>query len=227
VLYLVFNEGYATSGGGQLLDVSLTREAIRLARQLRRMRPDDAEIAGLLALMLLTDARREARTDDGGDLVPLEHQDRSRWDEQAIAEGAALLEDVLPSGQLGPFQIQAAIAAVHDEAPTWADTDWLQITMLYRMLDQIAPSPTVTLNFAVAIGMAHGPEAGLERIEPLLDIPEMRSHHRTHAVRAHLLEMAGRNQEAAGAYAHAAQLTASIPEQRYLNDRARNSAQMG
>ncbi len=154
VLYLVFNEGHATSGGGQLLDLSLTGEAIRVARQLRRGRPDDAEVGGLLALMLLTDARRAARTDAGGDLVPLEHQDRGRWDGRAIAEGVALVEDMLVSGPVGPFQIQAAIAAVHDEAPTWADTDWLQITMLYRMLDQTAPSPTVTLNLAVAVGMA-------------------------------------------------------------------------
>ena len=126
---------------------------------------------------------------------------------------------------MGAFQIQAAIAAVHDEAPTWADTDWLQITMLYRMLDRTAPSPMVTLNLAVATGMAHGPAAGLDCVEPLLDLPEMQRHHRTHAVRAHLLEMAGRHQEAAAAYAHAARLTASIPEQRYLNGRARSSSQ--
>ena len=225
VLYLVFNEGYATSAGGDLIDVSLTREAIRLVRQLRRARPDDNEIVGLLALMLLTDARRGARTDPAGDLIPLEHQDRGRWDGQAIAEGVALVEEVLPSGRVGAFQIQAAIAAIHDEAPTWADTDWLQITMLYRMLDRTAPGPMVTLNLAVATGMAHGPDAGLERVDPLLDLPEMQRHHRTHAVRAHLLEMAGRHQEAAAAYAHAARLTASIPEQRYLNGRSRNSAQ--
>lgn len=226
VLYLVFNEGYTTSGGNHLLDVSLTREAIRLTRQLRRVRPDDAEVGGLLALMLLTDARREARTDAAGDLVPLEHQDRGRWHGHAIAEGVALLEDVLPKGQVGPFQIQAAIAAIHDEAPTWPDTDWLQITMLYRMLNQTVPSPTVTLNLAVALGMAHGPRAGLDQIEPLLELPEMRRYHRTHAVLAHLLEMAGRHQEATEAYAYAARLTASIPEQRYLNERARRSAQM-
>ena len=226
VLYLVFNEGYATSGGNQLLDVSLTREAIRLTRQLRRVRPDDAEIGGLLALMLLTDARREARTDGNGDLVPLERQDRSRWDGQAIAEGVALLEELLPKGQVGPFQLQAAIAAIHDEALTWSDTDWLQITALYRMLERAVPSPTVILNLAVAVGMAHGPEAGLHQMEPLLHMPQMRRYHRTHAVLAHLLEMAGRYEEAAGAYAHAARLTASIPEQRYLNERASRSAQI-
>ncbi len=220
VLYLVFNEGYATSGGDHLVDVSLTHEAIRLARELRRARPEDDEVAGLLALMLLTDARRAARTDADGGLVRLADQDRSRWDAGAIAEGVSLLEQVLTRGQVGPFQLQAAIAAVHDEAPTWADTDWLQITMLYRMLDQVAPSATVTLNAAVAVGMAHGAEAGLDLLEPLLCAAGMRRHHRLHAVRAHLLEMAGRPDEACESYALAARLTASIPEQRYLNERA-------
>jgi len=220
VLYLVFNEGYTRSSGTELLDVSLTDEAIGLTRQLQQTCPDDAEAAGLLALMLLTDARRPARTDVHGDLVPLEHQDRSRWDRHAIAEGVAILEKVLPEGAVGPFQLQAAIAAVHDEAPTWADTDWLQIAMLYRMLDQVAPSPTVTLNLAVAVGMAHGAEAGLAMLEPLLQRPDLSRHHRVYAVRAHLLEMAGRHGQAAEAYARAARLAASIPEQRYLNARA-------
>ncbi len=219
VLYLVFNEGYTASAGDRLLDVALTREAIRVTRALRRV-SDDPEVAGLLALMLLTDARRPARTDAAGDLVPLEHQDRSRWDAAAIAEGVALVERALPAGRVGPFQLQAAVAAVHDEAPTWADTDWLQITVLYRMLERVAPSPMVTLNAAVAVGMAHGPRAGLAHLEPLLDRPELRRHHRLHAVRAHLLEMAGRPAEAAAAFALAASLTASIPEQRYLNRRA-------
>ncbi len=219
VLYLVFNEGYAASAGDRLLDVALTREAIRVTRALRRV-SDDPEVAGLLALMLLTDARRPARTDAAGDLVPLEHQDRSRWDRAAIAEGVALLERALPDGRVGPFQLQAAVAAVHDEAPTWADTDWLQITVLYRMLERVAPSPVVTLNAAVAVGMAHGAPAGLAHLEPLLDRPDLRRHHRLHAVRAHLLERAGRPEEAAAAFALAASLTASIPEQRYLNRRA-------
>ncbi len=219
VLYLIFNEGYAASGGDRLVDVALTREAIRVTGALRRV-SDDPEVAGLLALMLLTDARRPARTDAAGDLVPLERQDRSRWDAAAIAEGVALVEQALPDGPVGPFQLQAAIAAVHDEAPTWADTDWLQITVLYRVLERVAPSPVVTLNAAVAVGMAHGPRAGLAHLEPLLDRPELRRHHRLHAVRAHLLEMAGRPDEAAAAFALAASLTASIPEQRYLNRRA-------
>lgn len=140
------------------------------------------------------------------------------WSGDRRGSGAAA--EHAAEGEVGPFQLQAAIAAVHDEAPTWPDTDWLQITMLYRMLDQMAPSPTVTLNLAVAVGMAHGPEAGLQHLEPLLDSPEMRRHHRPHAVLAHLLEMVGRYQEAAEAYAYAARLTASIPEQRYLNERA-------
>jgi predicted RNA polymerase sigma factor len=224
VLCLVFNEGYTRSSGTQLLDVSLTDEAIRLTRQLQRTCPDVAEAAGLLALMLLTDARRPARMDANGDLIPLEHQDRSRWDRHAIGEGVAILEKVLPEGAVGPFQLQAAIAAVHDEAPTWADTDWLQIAMLYRMLDRVAPSPTVTLNLAVAVGMAHGAEAGLAVLEPLLERPGLSRHHRVYAVRAHLLEMAGRHGQAAEAYAHAARLAASIPEQRYLNGRAAAAA---
>jgi RNA polymerase sigma factor (sigma-70 family) len=220
VLYLVFNEGYATSSGDRLVDVSLTREAIRLVRELRERVPGDAEVAGLLALMLLTDARAAARTDSRGDLVPLEHQDRSRWDPAAIREGVAILEQVLPHERVGLFQLQAAIAAVHADAPTWADTDWLQITILYRLLDRAAPSPTVSLNLAVAVGMAHGAEAGLAVVEPLRHTAGMERHHRLHAVRAHLLEAAGRPSEALEAYAGAARLTTSLPEQRYLNGRA-------
>ncbi len=227
VLYLVFNEGYAASAGAELVDVSLTHEAIRLTRELRRARPDDDEVAGLLALMLLTDARRAARIDADGGLVPLADQDRGRWDVGAVAEGVSLVEQVLPRGPVGPFQLQAAIAAVHDEAPTWADTDWLQITMLYRMLDQVAPSATVTLNAAVALGMALGAEAGLDLLQPLLGAPGMARHHRLYAVQAHLLEMAGRPDEASESYARAARLTASIPEQRYLNGRADRSRAAG
>jgi predicted RNA polymerase sigma factor len=223
VLYLIFNEGYAASAGPALLDVSLTREAIRVTRELHRV-SDDPEVAGLLALMLLTDARRPARTDADGELVPLERQDRTRWDAGSIAEGVQLLSATLPRGPVGPYQIQAAIAAVHDEAPTWAGTDWVQITMLYRMLEQAAPSPVVTLNAAVAVGMAHGPEAGLAHLQPLLDQPALRRHHRLPAVRGHLLELAGRTAEAAEAYALSASLTASIPEQRYLHRRAQACA---
>lgn len=219
VLYLIFNEGYATSGGDQLVDVSLTGEAIRLTRILRRQVPADTEIAGLLALMVLTDARTGARTDSRGDLIPLAHQDRSRWDSALLAEGIAILTDVLPRGQVGPFQLQAAIAAVHAEAATAADTDWKQIVVLYRMLARVAPGPMVTLNMAVAVGMSDGPAAGLALVEPLLALPTMQRHHRTHAVRAHLLDMAGRRDEASSAFATAARLTTSVPEQRYLNAR--------
>lgn len=236
VLYLVFNEGYTTSRGLDLVDVSLTGEAIRLARRLHAAVSDPGqgvnraqapEAAGLLALMLLTDARRPARTDAAGDLVPLEYQDRRRWDRSAIAEGVALVEEVLPHGRVGPFQLQAAIAAVHDESPTWGDTDWLQIAMLYRMLDGIAPNPVTTLGLAVAVGMAHGPAAGLDVVRPLEARREVANHHRLHAVRAHLLDMAGRHEEAVEAYRLAARLTASIPEQRYLNARAVASSRPG
>lgn len=217
VLYLVFNEGYTTSGGPSLLDVWLTAEALRLTRMLHQMWPDHTEAAGALALMVLTNSRTPTRTDAVGNLVPLAEQNRSRWDRAAIAEGVALLEQTLPRGHTGPFQLQAAIAAVHAEAPSWEETDWLQITMLYRMLQQQAPSPTVTLNLAVAVGMAHGPQAGLSSLEPLTELPEMQRGHRFHAVRAHLLELTGRRAEAADAYALAARRTSSIPEQRYLN----------
>ncbi|WP_344742608.1 RNA polymerase sigma factor, partial [Microlunatus spumicola] len=221
VLHLVFNEGYAASAGTALLDTSLTAEAVRLTRTLHRALPDHDEVAGALALMLLTAAREATRVDDRGDLVPLAEQDRSRWDADLVAEGVALLEDVLPRGHLGRFQLQAAIAAVHAEAPTWADTDWRQISLLYGMLERLAPGPAVTLNRAVAVGMALGPREGLALVEPLLDEPAMARHHRTHAVRAHLLEMAGDREGALAAYATAARLTASIPEQRYLNSRVR------
>ena len=220
VLHLVFNEGYTTSVGPALVDASLTTEAVRLTRGLLAALPDHDEVAGALALMLLTSARAPARTDGRGDLVPLAEQDRGRWDPASIREGVALLERVLPRGHLGRYQLQAAIAAVHDEAPAWAETDWRQISLLYAMLERLAPSPAVTLNRAVAVGMALGPEEGLAVLEPLLEHPTMRGHHRTHAVRAHLLEMAGDAAGAAEAYARAARATASIPEQRYLNARA-------
>jgi RNA polymerase sigma factor (sigma-70 family) len=221
VLYLVFNEGYTRSAGHALLDTAMTSEAIRLARELRRQLPDHDEVAGMLALMLLTQSRQAARTDHGGDLIPLADQDRQAWDAALIAEGVAIVEEVLPRGHVGPFQVQAAIAAVHAEAPTWAVTDWPQISLLYRMLEQLTPSPAVTLNRAVAVGMAEGPGPGLQIIDGLLEDPTMQRHHRTYAVRAHLLEMAGDRPGAARDYARAAQLTASWPEQRYLNSRAR------
>jgi predicted RNA polymerase sigma factor len=219
VVYLIFNEGYTASGGTRLMDVPLAREAIRLTRELRALLPSHDEVAGLLALMLLTDARTAARTDAHGDLVPLELQDRTQWDQSLIREGVDILEEVLPRGPVGAFQLQAAIAAVHAEAVTWDDTDWPQITALYRMLERAAPSQTVTLNLAVAVGMADGPLAGLALVDPLVDDPVGQRHHRTHAVRAHLLEMAGRREEAVEEYAAAARLTTNLPEQRYLNAR--------
>ncbi|GAA2166918.1 MULTISPECIES: RNA polymerase sigma factor [Glycomyces] len=225
VLYLIFNEGYAASGGADLVDVSLTAEAIRLARELRRRLPSDTETAGLLALMLLTEARRAARTDGRGDLVPLADQDRSRWDRALVAEGVALLEAALPSGPVGPFQLQAAIAAVHDEAGAYADTDWLQIAELYRMLQAAAPGPVVTMNRAVAVAMTEGPDAGLAMLDPLLREPALERAHRLHAVRAHLLERAGRLPEARDAFHEAARLATSTPEQRYLLKKAATIAE--
>jgi RNA polymerase sigma factor (sigma-70 family) len=222
VLYLVFTEGHTSTTGADLQDVVLADEAIRVTRQLHARLPHDGEVAGLLALMLITDARRAARVRADGSLVPLAEQDRSRWDQRAIREGVALLERALPTGRVGPFQLQAAIAAVHAESAAAAATDWAQIEILYRMLGDLAPSPVVTLNHAVAVGMAHGPQAGLARLEPLLQDRQMIKHHRLHAVRGHLLEMAGCQDEARDSYAMAARLATSIPEQRYLNGKARS-----
>jgi len=217
VLYLVFTEGHTSTGGAGLVDVELADEAIRLTRRLHERLPHDGEVAGLLALMLLTDARRAARVRDDGSLVPLAEQDRARWDETRIREGVALVEGALPTGPVGPFQLQAAIAAVHAEAGRADDTDWAQIETLYGMLSDLAPGPVVTLNRAVAVAMVDGPAAGLNMLDPLLEDPQMRRHHRLHAVRAHLLEMDGRVEEARAGYALAARLATSIPEQRYLN----------
>ncbi|HEU5000558.1 MAG TPA: sigma-70 family RNA polymerase sigma factor [Lapillicoccus sp.] len=219
VLYLVFNEGYARTTGPRLVETSLTEEAIRLTRQLHAYLPDHDEVAGALALMLLTHARRDARVDGRGDLVPLAEQDRTRWDATDIAEGVAILEAVLPRGHVGAYQLQAAIAAVHVEATRYEDTDWNQIVVLYGMLAEVAPSPAVTLNRAVAVGMASGPEAGLAALEPLVDDPTLRRYHRLPAVRAHLLELAGDRAAAEAEYARAAELTSSWPEQRYLASR--------
>ncbi len=216
VLYLLFNEGYTRTTGEALLDTSLTGEAVRLTRRL----PDHDEVSGALALMLLTRAREPARTGPRGELIPLAEQDRGLWRAEDVAEGVAILERVLPRGPVGRFQLQAAIAAVHAEAASYADTDWAQIRVLYDMLERVAPGPAVTLNRAVAVGMADGPEQGLAIVDALLEDPRMDRHHRTHAVRAHLLELAGDPAAAAGEYARAAGLTASVPEQRYLNARA-------
>ncbi len=221
VLYLVFTEGHTATSGRVLTDVSLTDEAIRLTRQLHRQLPDLDEVTGLLALMLLTDARRAARTRADGSLVPLAEQDRSAWDRGAIAEGVRLVEAVLPNGPVGPYQLQAAIAAVHDEAVRAEDTDWVQIEALYRMLADLVPGPFVTLNHAVAVAHTDGPEAALAMVGPLSAAPALRRNHRLHAVRAHLLEMAGREADARVEYLAAASLATSIPEQRYLHERAR------
>jgi predicted RNA polymerase sigma factor len=220
VLYLIFTEGHTATTGTGLSEVSLADEAIRLTRQLHRHLPAVGEVTGLLALLLLTDARRAARTRPDGSLVPLASQDRSLWDRERIAEGVRLIEAALPTGPVGPYQLQAAIAAVHAEAPRAADTDWAQIETLYRMLGAIAPGPMVELNHAVAVAMVDGPAAGLAMLEPLLGDRQLRRHHRLHAVHAHLLEMDGREGEARAAYATAARLATSIPEQRYLNDKA-------
>jgi predicted RNA polymerase sigma factor len=220
VLYLVFTEGHTASSGASLQRVELSAEALRLARQLRAAVPDDGEVAGLLALMLLTDARRPARSTAEGNLVPLAEQDRSRWDAAMIAEGTALLDATLPVAEIGPYQLQAAIAAVHDTAPTAADTDWRQILGLYELLTVVAPGPMVTLNRLVAVAMVHGPEAGLAGLDAAAEDPALAVHHRVAAVRAHLLELAGDAPAARAAYLEAARLTLSAPERRYLESRA-------
>ncbi|MEV4416055.1 DUF6596 domain-containing protein [Catellatospora sp. NPDC049609] len=220
VLYLIFNEGYAATTGPDLTAPQLSDEAIRLTRWLRRLLPDDAEVAGLLALMLLTDARRPARTAPDGSLVPLAEQDRSRWDAARIAEGVALVSEALPRGQVGPYQLQAAIAAVHDESPAMADTDWPQILALYELLEQVAPSPAVTMNRAVAVGHVIGPRAGLDLLSTLDADTRVRDHHRLLATRAHLLEQAGDHPAAAAAFRAAAARATSLPERRHLTTRA-------
>ena len=220
VLYLIFNEGYTASSGPDLQRAHLTTEAIRLARELHRLLPGDGEVAGLLALLLLTDARRPARSRPDGSLVPLAEQDRSRWDADAIAEGLALSSSALARAPIGPYQLQAAIAAVHDEAARADDTDWRQILVLYELLAQVAPSPVVTLNHAVALAMVRGPQAGLELLATLDSDGRMAGTHRLEAVRAHLLELAGDTAAARERYRAAARRTTSLPEQRYLEGRA-------
>ena len=217
VCLLVFNEGYARTDGTQLVGADLVGEAIRVTRLLHAALPDHDEVAGALALMLLTDARTPARVDVRGDLVPLRDQDRTLWRGDLVAEGTAILERVLPRGFVGRYQVQAAIAAVHAEAPSWHDTDWPQIAVLYEMLDSLAPGPTVTLNRAVAVAMTSGPRAGLAMVDALLvEHPEMGRRHRPHAVRGHLLAELGDGDRAVEELRLAATLTASRPEQRYL-----------
>ena len=227
VLYLIFNEGYTASEGAALHRVELTSEAIRLTRQLHDEVPADdpqaGEVAGLLALMLLTDARRPARQDDDGRLVPLAEQDRRRWDAAAIAEGAGLLAATLVAHPIGRYQAQAAIAAVHAEAERAEDTDWPQILALYGLLAVLAPGPVVTLNRIVAVAMVDGPAAALAELDAVE--PELAGYHRVHAVRAHLLEQAGEGEAARAAYRRAAELTLSVPERRYLLDRAARVAE--
>ncbi|GAA1524266.1 sigma factor-like helix-turn-helix DNA-binding protein [Actinomadura kijaniata] len=220
VLYLIFNEGYTAGSGPDLHRAELTTEAIRLTRMVHRSLPDDGEVAGLLALMLLTDARRAARTGPDGALVPLAEQDRNRWDAAMVHEGVALVTAAMSASPLGPYQLQAAIAALHVQAPRAEDTDWEQIRVLYGILGRIAPNPMVTLNHAVAIAMTRGPRAGLELLESLDGDPRMARHHRLHAVRAHLQELAGEDAAARENYRLATRRTTSLPEQRYLRDRA-------
>ncbi|MEV7009872.1 sigma-70 family RNA polymerase sigma factor [Streptosporangium sp. NPDC051022] len=220
VLYLIFNEGYASSTGFDLHRVELSREAIRLARMLHGLLPDDCEAAGLLALMLLTDARRPARTDTDGIPIPLAEQDRSLWDGEAVAEGVALLSATLPRGAVGPYQLQAAIAALHDEAPAAEETDWPQILALYGLLERMSDNPMVSLNRAVAAAMVHGPAVGLDLLKALEADGRLAGHHRLHAARAHFLEMAGDLRGAVDDYRAAAGRTASTPERNHLITRA-------
>lgn len=222
VLYLVFTEGHTASSGDHLHRVDLSGEAIRLTRELRTRLPHDGETAGLLALMLLTDARRPARTRPDGSLVPLAEQDRTRWDADMIAEGTRLVRHALTATAIGPYQLQAAIAAVHAEARDAADTDWRQILALYDLLHTAAPGPMITLNRIVAAAMVHGPAVGLARLDDAATDPALAGHHRVDAVRAHLLDLAGDHETAREHYARAARTTLSLPERHYLEARARS-----
>jgi predicted RNA polymerase sigma factor len=218
VLYLIFNEGYTSSSGSELHRTELSGEAIRLARMVHRLLPDDGEVSCLLALMLLIDARRPARTDPAGELIPLAEQDRTLWDQTLIAEGVGLLNRAIGNGPVGEYQIQAAIAALHDQAARAEDTDWPQILGLYGLLEEMTDNPVVTLNRAVAAAMADGPGAGLAVLDQVDE--RLAGHYRLDAVRAHLLEMAGDTTAAMAHYRAAASRTTSLPEQRYLATRA-------
>jgi RNA polymerase sigma factor (sigma-70 family) len=220
VLYLTFSEGYTTSSGPALQRTDLSNEAMRLTRAVHRLLPDDGEVAGLLALMLLTDARRAARTGPGGELIPLDEQDRTLWDAGAIAEGVALVSAALRRGSVGEYQLQAAVAAVHDEAPRAEDTDWPQVLALYSVLKRMSDNPLVALSHAVAAAMVHGPNAGLDLLTPLDDDERLRGNHRLDAVRAHLLERAGDRAAAVALYHAAAEKTTSLAERNYLTMRA-------
>jgi RNA polymerase sigma factor (sigma-70 family) len=227
VLYLMFNEGYAATSGPDASRPELTAEAIRLTRAVHHSLPEDAEVAGLLALMLLTEARRPARTTSDGSLVPLAEQDRSLWRPDLIEEGTGLVTGALASGPLGPYQLQAAIAAVHAEARDGDDTDWRQILALYDLLERVAPSPVVTLNRAVAVAMVNGPQAGLDVLATLEDDGPMAGNHRLAGLRGHFHELAGQREAAVADYRLAAQRATSLPERRYLETRATRLAGHG
>lgn len=227
VLYLTFNEGYVSTSGPELQRADLAGEAIRLARMVHAALPDEADASGLLALMLLTDARRNARTGPAGDLIPMSDQDRSRWDATAIAEGTALVRAAMVKGPIGPYQLQAAIAAAHDEAPRAEATEWARILSLYELLLTVADTPVVALNHAVAVAMVHGPRVGLERLDRLEADGRTPGGHHLPAVRAHLLEMAGDSHAARQAYEDAADLAPNIRQQRYLRARADRLAEPG
>ncbi|MFF3679526.1 RNA polymerase sigma factor [Streptomyces sp. NPDC002120] len=227
VLYLIFNEGYTATSGRDLRRADLAAEAIRLTRAVHVLRPADGEVAGLLALMLLTDARRDARTAPDGSLVPLAEQDRTRWDRAAIGEGVALVSDALTHAPLGPYQLRAAIAAVHDEAASDEDTDWVEILALYEVLMRMVPGPVERLGHAVAVAMVHGPRQALGLLAGLDEDDRLAGNHRLEAVRAHLLEMAGDRVAARASYAKAAGLTLSVPERRYLQFRAARIGERG
>jgi RNA polymerase sigma factor (sigma-70 family) len=216
VLYLIFNEGYSSSSGTSLQRADLANEAIRLTRAVNALLPTDTEVAGLLALMLLTDARRLARTGKDGELIPLEEQDRRMWDQSAIAEGTVLISNTLSRGAVGPYQLQAAIAALHDEAACAGDTDWPQILALYGLLKQMSGNPMIALNHAIAYAMVHGPAAGLEMLAALDADERLAGHYRLAAVRAHLHERAGHREAAIECYTRAASGTTSVPERNFL-----------
>ena len=216
VLYLIFSEGYTSSVGANLGRDDLAHEAMRLTRIVHKLQPDDAEVAGLLALMLLTDARRLARTNEDGELIPLAQQDRARWDREQIAEGIEIISATLPKGAVGPYQLQAAIAAIHDEAVRAEDTDWPQILALYDLLSRMSDNPMVKLNHAIAVAMVQGVARGLELLDTLKADDRIANHHRLDSVRAHLLELAGDRERAVEHYRAAAVKTASLPERNYL-----------
>jgi RNA polymerase sigma factor (sigma-70 family) len=226
VLYLIFNEGYASSSGDALQRVDLSSEAIRLARALGASVPDSCEAAGLLALMLLTDARRLARTGPAGELIPLDEQDRALWNRALIQEGVSIIENAMSQGRVGPYQVQAAIAALHDEAPTAGQTDWAQISALYGLLERMSDNPMVALNRAVATAMVEGPDVGLQRVDEIAKDDRLKGHYRIDAVRAHLHERAGRHELALQHYRRAAEKTASLPERDYLLTKAGRLAQL-